>query len=512
MSQTVVTREGDAPDADAGHEGHPPGLYVLFTTEMWERFSYYGMRALLVLYLTKAIGLDRPDALNVYAIYTGLVYLTPLIGGRLADRYLGQRKAVFIGGILMALGQFALTQQALLNYGLGLLIVGNGFFKPNISTMVGELYPQGDHRRDGAYTLFYMGINLGAFLAPLVCGPLGERVGWGFGFAAAGVGMTLGLLTFVFTQRLLQGAGLPPSREVTPDARLLIRDWVEIAAIAAGIVALVVAALSSWSYISPLWSPPWLTGALATGVYKGAVLVGLLALFLYMTEPKKTAGEVAAIHQPFTAVDWERIGVIIIIGLFSIVFWMGFEQSGGTLNLFADTNTDRTVFGYDIPASVFQAINPIFIVSMAPVFAILWTALARRQFPLPSVAKQGLGLIMLGVAFGVMYVADSGPKSERVSPLWLIAVYFIFTVAELFVSPIGLSLVNKLAHPRVASLMMAYWFLCTSAANYLAGIMEKTLEPYHLNLWAFLGVMALVPGVLMLALTPVLVKMSHGRV
>ena len=187
---------------------------------MWERFSYYGMRALLVLYLTKAIGLNRPDALRIYAIYTGLIYLTPLIGGRLADRYLGQRKAVFIGGILMALGQFALTQRELLNLGLGLLIVGNGFFKPNISTMVGTLYPQGDHRRDGAYTIFYMGINLGAFLLPLVCGSLGEKVGWGYGFASAGVGMILGILTFVFTQRLLQGTGLPPGREAAPDARL----------------------------------------------------------------------------------------------------------------------------------------------------------------------------------------------------------------------------------------------------------------------------------------------------
>ena len=187
MSQTVVTTKDQVPPVDTGQPvGHPPGLYALFTTEMWERFSFYGMRALLVLYLTKAIGLNRPDALNIYAIYTGLIYLTPLIGGRLADRYLGQRKAVFIGGILMAMGQFALTQRELLYLGLGLLIVGNGFFKPNISTMVGTLYPQGDPRRDGAYTIFYMGINLGAFLAPLVCGPLGEKIGWGYGFAAAG--------------------------------------------------------------------------------------------------------------------------------------------------------------------------------------------------------------------------------------------------------------------------------------------------------------------------------------
>ncbi|MFI5456945.1 MAG: peptide MFS transporter [Isosphaerales bacterium] len=497
---------------DKGADGHPPGLYVLFTTEMWERFSFYGMRALLVLYLTKAIGLERPDALNIYAIYTGLIYLTPLIGGRLADRYLGQRKAVFIGGILMALGQFALTQRELLHLGLGLLIVGNGFFKPNISTMVGTLYPQGDHRRDGAYTIFYMGINLGAFLAPLVCGPLGERIGWGYGFAAAGIGMTLGILTFVFTQRMLQGSGLPPGREVTPHARLNPRDWVEILVMAMGIAGLVFAALQSWVYLQPVWSPAWLTNSAAAVAYKGAVLVGILMLFLYATEPPKSADQDAAAHEPFTAVDWQRIAVIVIISLFSIVFWMGFEQSGGTLNLFADKLTNRTIFGYDIPASVFQAINPVFIIVLAPVFATLWTYLARRRFPLPSVTKQGLGLSLLGLAFVVMYFASEGAKTGPVSPLWLITVYFIFTIAELFVSPIGLSLVNKLAHPRVASLMMACWFLCTAAANYLAGIMEHTLEPYHLNLWAFLGVMALVPGLLLLALTPVLVKMSHGKV
>ena len=202
----------------------------------------------------------------------------------------------------------------------------------------------------------------------------------------------------------------------------------------------------------------------------------------------------------------------MIISLFSIVFWMGFEQSGGTLNLFADKETDRTIFGSNIPASVFQSINPVFIITLAPLLAILWTFLARHEFPLPSVSKQGLGLVLLAGAFGVMYLASERAKSGQVSPWWLISVYFIFTVAELLLSPIGLSLVNKLAHPKVASLMMAFWFLCTAAANYLAGIMKHTIEPYNLNLWAFLGVMALVPGLLLLALTPVLVKMSHGRV
>ena len=512
MSQTAASLGNDESSALQRSDRHPPGLYALFTTEMWERFSFYGLRALLVLYLTKAIGLNRSDALNIYAIYTGLIYLTPLFGGRLADRYLGQRKAVFIGGILMALGQFAMTQRELLNLGLGLLIVGNGFFKPNISTMVGTLYPQGDARRDGAYTIFYMGINLGAFLSPLICGPLGEKVGWGYGFATAGAGMILGLLTFIFTQRFLQGSGLPPGRQASAEPRLGVRDAVEIAVIALGLAGLVFAAIQSWGYLGFLWSPAWLTNSYLAFGYKSAVLVGILVLFLYATEPPKSASQDAALHEPFTAVDWQRIAVIVVISLFSIVFWMGFEQSGGTLNLFADGKTDRTIFGYNIAASVFQSINPVFIITLAPVFAALWTALARRNFPLPSVTKQGLGLIMLGLGCIVIYFADRGASSGLVSPLWLIAIYFIFTVAELFVSPIGLSLVNKLAHPRVASLMMAFWFLCTAAANYLAGIMERTLEPYHLNLYAFLATMALVPGLLLVALTPVLVKMSHGRV
>jgi len=505
MSQIV-----ESPPTDKA-EKHPPGLYALFTTEMWERFSFYGMRALLVLYLTKAMGYDRPGALNIYAIYTGLVYLTPLIGGRLADLYLGQRKAVFIGGILMALGQFALTQRELLPLGLGLMIVGNGFFKPNISVMVGSLYPKGDVRLDGAYTLFYMGINLGAFLAPLVSGPLGERVGWPYGFASAGVGMIFGLLTFVFTQRLLKNAGLPPGRDQAGETRLRPRDWIEVAVVAALIAAAVYGLIQAWPSLQPYWTPAWASSGVALFLYRGAILLGGLLLFIWATEPRAKA-EMAELHEPFTAADWQRVAVIVTISLFSIVFWMGFEQSGGTLNLFADEKTDRTFFGTTVPTSVFQAANPVFIILLAPVFAVIWTALARRSFPLPSVAKQGLGLILLSSAFAVMYFADKQSKQGLISPFWLLSVYLIFTVAELFVSPIGLSLVNRLAHPRIASLMMAFWFLCTAAANYLAGIMERTIEPWDLNLWAFLGAMAFVPGVMMLALTPVLVKMSHGRV
>ncbi len=506
MSQTVETVPVDKA------ESHPPGLYALFTTEMWERFSFYGMRALLVLYLTKAVGYDEASALEIYAIYTGLVYLTPLFGGRLADLYLGQRKAVIIGGILMALGQFALTQRELLVPGLGLMILGNGFFKPNISVMVGSLYPQGDVRRDSAYTLFYMGINLGAAVSPLITGYLSERFGWGYGFAAAGAGMIFGLMTFYFTQRLLRGVGLPPGQTASADAVLKVRDWVGVAVISAILAFGVVGMIQAWPVIQPFWSPAWLTSSFASFVYKGLILLAGLGVFIWATEPKAKA-EMAELHEPFTYVDWQRLGVIVTISLFSVVFWMGFEQSGGTLNLFADEHTDRAILGYNIPASYFQSINPVFIITLAPLFALLWTALAKRNFPLPSVAKQGLGLTLLGVAFVVMYFAEKESQKGLVSPLWLLSVYFIFTVAELFISPIGLSLVNKLAHPRIASLMMAFWFLCTAAANYLAGIVKhKIVEPNDLNLWLFLGAMAFIPGLLMLALTPVLVKLSHGRV
>ena len=508
-----------ATSTEEAHLKHPPGLYALFAAEMWERLSYYGMRALLVLYLVNKLGMDRKDALGLYAVYTGLVYLTPLIGGRLADRYLGQRKAIFIGGLLMALGQFVLIKPELLYLGLGLLIVGNGFFKPNISTMVGGLYPAGDARRDSAYTLFYMGINLGAFLAPWICGTIGQRYDWWPGFMTAGIGMLLGIGTFMFTQRYLQGIGLPPGREAGFYDSLKATDYVHVLLIAALTAVGVYGAITFWPYMQPLWSPQWLNQFapedpklfnVAAVLYKGALLVGGLSLFIYLTEPKASKVD-PALYQPLTGKDWAQIAVIVIISLFSIVFWMGFEQSGGTLNLFADEKTNLNVGGLEIASSALQSVNPLFIILMAPVFAGLWLYLGAKGISFPSFAKMGLGLLLLGLSFIVMYFANEASKDGKVSMMWLIVVYFIFTVAELFLSPIGLSLVNKLAPPKLASLMMAFWFLCTAAAKYLAGIMEHTIEPYHLNLWLFLGVMAAVPGLLMLVITPVLLKMSHGK-
>jgi POT family proton-dependent oligopeptide transporter len=524
--------------------GHPKGLYVLFGAEMWERFSYYGMRALLVLYLTKHLHMKREDALALYGTYTGLVYLTPLIGGYLADKFLGQRKAILVGGTVMAMGHFAMAFEDLLYVALGLLMLGNGFFKPNISTMVGQLYPQGDARRDSAYTIFYMGINLGAFFSPLVCGSLGEssRFGWHYGFGAAGVGMVIGLIVFTLLQRLLGTGGYPPGRAEAGEARLKAMDWVHVALISLACLGFVYGALAAWPSLRPLWSPK-LSGLLLLA-YRGVIIFALGLLVKLAThlalqgkrahrrgfDARTEAEKEGDLEAPFSKEEWQRIGVILIVALFSIVFWMGFEQAGGTLNLFADEKTDRSLptfltslrpFGYQLfpdvfPASWFQSVNPLLIVLLAPFPLMVWSALDRTRFALTSTAKMGIGLILLGVGFVVMAGAERAAVSGKVSSLWLASVYLLFTLGELCLSPIGLSLVNKLAPARVASLMMAVWFLCTAAANYLAGNLENILKANDLErpetLWTFLIFSSIVPGILLLLLTPILKKMGHGRI
>jgi len=496
---SLAEAEGQAP----ARTGHPAGLYVLFGAEMWERFSYYGMRALLVLYLTKHLTMTRKDALDIYATYTGLVYLTPLIGGFLADKVLGQRKAILIGGIVMAMGHFAMAFEHLLYLALGLLILGNGFFKPNISTMVGQLYPQGDARRDGAYTIFYMGINLGAFFSPLVCGTLGEKYGWHYGFGAAGVGMIFGLISFLAFQRLLVG-GYPPGRE---EPRLTAMDWVHVVLFALGCLAVAYGGIEAWPSIRPF--KPYLLYGLGSLVPLG---------LLYLVYRLATTGGTEEGY------DWQRIAVIVIVGIFSIVFWMGFEQAGGTLTLFADNNTARVsprfltpLLGREFPASYFQSVNPFLIFLLAPLFSMLWTALDRTRFKINSAAKMGIGLLLLGLGFVVMAGADRAVTTSadgKVGPGWLASVYFLFTMGELCLSPIGLSLVNKLAPARLASMMMAIWFLSTAFANYLAGKLESIVETYHnhFNLWEFLILTSVVPGLILLALTPILKKMGHGRI
>jgi POT family proton-dependent oligopeptide transporter len=432
--------------APAPTRGHPKGLYLLFTTEMWERMSYYGMRAIMVLFLTSksgGFGWSDADALSLYGTYTGLVYLTPVVGGWLADRYLGQRKALYIGGILMMIGQFMLAMPGLASFytGLGLLIVGNGFFKPNISTMVGGLYPQGDSRRDSAFTIFYIGINVGAALGALVCGWLGENVGWRYGFSAAGVGMALGLISFfVFSKKLLGDVGLAPKKV------------------------------------------------------------------------EKKVAAAAGPQQALTREEVQRILVIFILAVFVIVFWAAFEQAGGLMNLYTDRKVDRMIFGWEVPASVFQSVNSVFIVLLGPVFSELWIRLAARNRDPSIPAKMAIGLMLLSFGFVLMLGASKQSDAQgKAALMWVIGAYFFHTAGELCLSPVGLSMVTKLAPARYASLLMGVWFLANAAANKLSGVIGGYSENAG-EFAVFMGIViaTAVAGVVLLVIAPVLKRMMHG--
>ncbi len=476
---------------------HPAGLKTLFFAEMWERFSFYGMRALLVLYLVNNLEFARADALAVYATYTGLVYFTPILGGYIADRWLGARRAVFVGGIVMALGHFAMAVPALLYPALGLLIVGNGFFKPNISTLVGALYPPHDARRDGGFTIFYMGINVGAFLAPFVCGTLGEKFGWHYGFAAAGVGMAFGLAVFAVGQARLGPSGLPPGR--TPEQTRLVRgDWRIIAAFSAAAVLVVFTVVTLWPLVRGVWAglSPFAAGSMTLA----------LALLLLMGPQFARAGAVRS-----TPEERKRIAAILLVALFVMAFWMGFEQAGGTMNLFADKLTDRVMFGWEMPASWFQAINPLLIIALAPLFAMLWPRLDRSRYAPSPVVKQALGMMILGLGFVVLaFGQEHADTVGKVSPLWLFAAFGLHTVGELLLSPIGLSMVTKLAPLRLVSLMMGLWFAAIATASYLAGILESLLAGSGIPLYWFLTGTSVGAGLLLLAVSPLIHRLMSG--
>ena len=555
--------EGDAngTSGDGPRKGHPRGLFTLFGAEAWERFSYYGMRALLVLYLVKKIGLSRSEALEIYGLYTGLVYLTPLLGGFIADKILGRRKAVLIGGIVMALGQVALMFQPTLYLALGLLIAGNGFFKPNISTMVGGLYREGDTRRDGAFTIFYMGINLGALWSPIICGNLGEKVSFALGFGSAALGMTLGLVQFVAGQKYLGAGGLPPGRVAASGAAdadgekpilLGARDYIDVVIWTVGTCALVYGILFGWKFVGPVWTA-------APGFVKG--IVGLCAIgAVFFQLFRGSSGQEA-----------QQILVIIILCAFNIFFWMGFEQAGGTMTLFADEQTDRNIGGFgmlvvaafvfacaynfrrstkdqasgqtlwvgltimfalaalaavglaiynfatgsttNIPASQFQAINPLLIVALAPTFSNLWDKLDNSKYRTSTPTKMAIGMVILGLGFMVLFAGQSiaTASGAKAGAAWLVAVYTIHTIGELCLSPIGLSMVTKLAPPRVSSLAMGLWLFSSAVANYLAGILESLLVKVHVPIYGFLAASSIGPALLLLALTPLLKKWMHGK-
>ena len=425
--------------------GHPRGLGLLFVTEMWERFSYYGMRAILVLYLVNVLGWDGPRAASLYGTYTMAVYLTPLVGGYLADRWIGTRNSLVIGGVVISAGHLTLAFPGMAAFyaGLALVVIGTGFFKANVSTQVGQMYRPGDPRRDSAFTIFYMGINLGAFLGPLVCGGLAqsERFGWHWGFAAAGVGMLLGLAVYLWGRaRYLPGIGLAlrdrpsPGAAIEPAGRAPLHG-------AIGAAGGVVAALAAGSA-----TPVGVAAGLAIGAMVGITVLG-------------TRGD-----------ERRRVIALFVVVFFVIFFWAAYEQAGSSMNLFADKSTDLSIGAFRIPSSWFQSVNPAFILAFAPVFAGLWTALAARGREPSTALKMVLGLFLLGIGF--VFMAIGGRRADGgalVSPLWLVMAYAFHTWGELCLSPVGLSFVTKIAPARFGSLLMGAWFLGLAAANKVAG-------------------------------------------
>jgi POT family proton-dependent oligopeptide transporter len=425
-----------------------------------------------------------------------LVYLTPIIGGYLADRFLGRRKAIMIGGVTMALGHFAMAFEPLLYLALGLLIIGNGFFKPNIGTLLGSLYRTNDPRRDGGFTIFYMGVNLGAFLAPLVAGTLGEKLGWHYGFAAAGVGMVFGVTQFALGQHKLEGQGLLPGK-----TKLDRSDWIHIALISALMIPLVYLIIGASGLLGPYWTALGGMGQLTL----------IVVVFAILWFAGRARGPKAGV-EPLTREEWRRIIAILIMGLFVVFFWMGFEQAGGTMNLFADKQTDRTIFGWDMPASYFQAINPLAIVALGPFLSMFWTRLDSSRYAIPTPAKMGLGMIILGLGFIVLAIADGRAQSVgKVGPEWLFFVYVIHTVGELFLSPIGLSMVTKLAPARLAAMLLGLWYPANALANYLAGSLEEMLKTTQIPLYWFLVGSSVGAGIILLAITPWIKKLMGGR-
>lgn len=455
---------------------HPKGLYLLFVTEMWERFSYYGMRAIFVLFMTKALLFDKALGSQIYGSYTGLVYLTPLLGGYMADRYWGNRKSIIIGGILMAIGQFLMFMSgslyenaglaSLIMYGgLGFLIFGNGFFKPNISTMVGQLYPEGDKRVDAAFTIFYMGINLGAFFAPLVCGALGDTgsaADFKWGFLAACIGMIISTILFIV---LKDKYIVTPTGDAIGAVPKVVEKTKEEEA-----NKMTTAQMLNWGLIS----------VVLFVCFKGFLGLDLIGTFIYTLCIIAPASIIS--DKSLTTVEKQKIWVIFIIAFFVIFFWSAFEQAGASLTFFAEEQTDRHLFGTEIPTSYFQSINAVAIVIFAPVFAYMWTQLGAAQKEPSSPVKQALGLFLLAVGYLIIAlgVKDLDP-SVKVSMLWLVTLYSVHTFGELCLSPIGLSMVVKLAPVRFASLLMGVWFLSTATANKFAGDLSS-LYPEEVKL------------------------------
>lgn len=484
--------------------GHPRGLFVLFFAEMWERFSYYGMRALLIFYLTQHWLFSDERSGVIYGAYTALVYITPVLGGYLADRYIGQRKAVLFGAVLLTFGHFLMgfegsggqdaASLSLFWLALSFIIVGSGFLKANISVIVGQLYPRTDVRRDGAYTIFYMGINLGAAIGSLLCGYLGQTYGWSYGFGAAGVGMLLGLIVFIWGKPLLMGRGEAPDPVALTKPVIGIKlEWLIYLVGIAAVIGI-------WQLIQYQEVIGWLL------LVAGVILVGYVLMTAVVKLPKE---------------DRDRIFAAMFLILGSILFWALFEQAGSSLNLFTDRSVDRNMLGWDVPASMFQSINAIYIVLLAPLFAGLWIWLGRRGMEPSAPAKFGLGLLQLGLGFLVLVWGSQAAGMENLTPvIFIFLIYLLHTTGELCLSPVGLSAMNRLAPAHMASLIMGTWFFASATGNFAAGLIaaatgseaasgegagkETVLDVYNTVGWVAIGV-----GVAVVAVSPLVKRLMH---
>ena len=499
--------------------GHPLGLYVLFFTEMWERFSFYGMKALLIFYLVKYHLFSDDDGSLLVGSYAALVYALPVLGGYLADSYLGFRKAVTFGAILLVLGHIGMAYEGnaavqsidgtitrdkgalqIFYFSLSLIILGVGFLKANISSIVGELYRKGDTRRDSGFTIFYMGINIGSWIATILCGYLGEAYGWGYGFGAAGIGMFFGLITFIWGKKYFLGKGEPKDLEKLKKKVIF--------GLNTEVIIYILAVLSSLL----IWQM----------VQRHSVVEILLM----------TAGAASLIYIVWYAIvksdriERNRLGALTILILFSVFFWALFEQAYTSLNLFADRAMDRTIGDSTIPTAWYLSLNAMFIVMFAPVFAWLWVKLGKRKMNPNAAIKFGLALLFVGLGFGVLFLGLSISEAGKLSMVWLIFAYLLHTWGELCLSPVGLSYVTKLAPVKIVGFMMGVWFLATAGSEYIASLLANiaSLPPEvpgvkfdlegakasYAGLFETLFYIGIIAGTFLLLLSPFIKKMMFG--
>ncbi len=423
---------------------HPKGLPVLFMTEIWERFSYYGMRALLVLYMTRELLYNDEKAYGVYGAYTALVYATPLLGGYLADKVLGPRKAVLMGAFIMMLGHFTMAFESLFYPALALLVVGNGLFKPNMGPILGRLYGENDPRRDGGFTIFYMAVNIGAWFSPLLCGYVGETYGWHYGFGLAGLGMLTGFVIFQRGQKIFGDAGLPPQKSTRP-------VFLGLNAISLTFIG---ALITVPFFIFLLNQNQWMSDILGVA---GAIVLGVVIYTAVKSEK----------------VERDRLIVAMVLTVYSVLFWSFFFQGGSSLTLFAERNVNRTLFGWTVKASMLESVNPMFIILLSMPFSAMWIRLSKLNREPSTPMKFVWGTLLLGAGFGIFALGGRFAHNGLVPFVFLILGYLIYTMGELSISPVGLSMITKLSPDKIVGFMMGVWFLSASFANHIAALIAK---------------------------------------